>query len=206
MVVDYFIVKILHISSFMVTDDSHVTDMLKPWGYQAKAIGNDEFVRTETHYESGRAKAETGKMFWQLSKADREKYKVTKEVTYTKDELAWPDDILFRTWDFFGVHLDAKLLEGSFVDLGKALGSQISEEKRNELVGSYPSLFDGADDDDDQEVVYTLSSVIRESNWRKERAAATLRRILAASAAGRQRRRRVSQQELLRLVRRWRLK
>lgn len=147
MTVDFFIVKILGITSYMITDESYVSDMLKPLGPKAKDIGNGEYVITQTHFEAGRAQKETGKMFWHLSKEEREKYKVVRDVVYKKDELAWPEDILFRTWDFFGVHLDPKFLEGSFVELGTELSSKISVEKRNELIGSYPSLFDGAEDE-----------------------------------------------------------
>lgn len=147
MTVDYFIVKILNIKSFMVTDRSYVSDMLNPWGHKATPIGNDEYTVTQTGFEAGRAQKETGKLFWKLSEAEREKYKVVKVITYKKEELAWIDDILFRTWDFFGVHITEESLKGSFVDLGKELSSQISEEKRNELIGSYPSLFDGPDDE-----------------------------------------------------------
>lgn len=141
MVVDYFIVKILGINSFMITDESYISDMTKPWGHKTTPMGNDEYKRTETHFDAKKAQEETGKLFFKLSRKEREKHKVVHEVIYQKDELAWPDDILFRTWDFFGVHLDAKFLDGSFVELGKELSSQISEEKRNELIGSYPSLF-----------------------------------------------------------------
>lgn len=145
MVVDYFIVKILGIGSFMVTDESYVSDMLRPWGHKAKDLGNGKYSLIQTSYEAGRARQETGKAFWKLTEEEREKYKRVKEVILNKEDLAWVDDLVFRTWDFFGVEIEEKDLQGSFVDLGKKISSQLTEEKRNELLGSYPYLFDDAE-------------------------------------------------------------
>jgi hypothetical protein len=140
MIIDFFIIKILGINSYMITDSSYVSDMMKDKASDGKQISQDEWEFTSTYYESGKAKQETGKHFFQLTPQERERYKKTKTYIAHRSELVFEEQILAQVKELFGVEIEASDLDGSFVDLGFKISSKISPEKRKELEKEYLNL------------------------------------------------------------------
>src|SRR5690606_30862760 len=79
---------------------------------------------TQTYYESGKIKQETGKHVFQLSEDERKKYEKKRVTKLHRSEVVFDSVLLLKVKDLFGVDLDAKFLDGSFVDLGKEISSK----------------------------------------------------------------------------------
>lgn len=134
--IELFISKILGIRSFMITDDSYVSDFLPTLAGDGREEG-DYFLYDQIQYDAKRAHEETGKLFFQLNKKEREKYRLEIVQKVHRSEVVFEQDLIDQTKDLFGVEITKDHLQGSLVDLGKHLSSNITAEKRHELDKKY---------------------------------------------------------------------
>lgn len=132
-IIDLFIIKILGITSFFVSDESYVSDMRSYVASKGKQISENEWEFNQTMFDAPKAKEETGKDFWQLSREEKKKYKKVVSFKLHRKDVSFDEDIIAQVKDLFGAEITSKDLEGSFVNLGMVISKQVTPEKRIEL-------------------------------------------------------------------------
>lgn len=127
MLIELFIIKVLGIESFMITDESHISDMRSNISSQGKQISDTEWEFTHITYKRG------NKPFWELT--DEERKKLERVITHkvSKEDVSFDEDIIKDTYEIFGVQLEPKDLVGPFTTLGLKLSQGLTPEKRKEL-------------------------------------------------------------------------
>lgn len=140
MIIDFFIIKILGIKNFMITDESYVSDMLSFRSQHGVQVDNDYWEFTQIFYESQKVIEATGKHLMQLSKKERAQFAQKRVTKLHRSEVCFDEVLLLKIKELFGVEIEAKFLDGSFVDLGMAISQKLSPQKRQELMQAYPNL------------------------------------------------------------------
>lgn len=134
-IVNVFISKILGIKSFFISDDSRIDDMRSFVDAFGNKVSDNEWKFKQTSYDTDRMRKETGKEFFEASKELRSKYKQESSFILERIDVSFDQDIIDKTKELFGASIDRSDLRGTFVDLGKKISSQLTPEKRKELVG-----------------------------------------------------------------------
>lgn len=133
--IELFIVHVLGIElGFMITDRSYVSDMRSFVASKGKQINENQWEFTQEYYQG------SPKPIFMMPPEEREKYKKVKVMVLDKEDISFDEDLIAKTKDLFGVEITSDDLDGSFVDLGLKIGSQISPEKRIELMELHKQL------------------------------------------------------------------
>lgn len=135
--IELFIVHVMNIEpGFLITDESYVSDMRSFTSSQGKQINDHQWEFTQEYYQG------SPKPIFMMPPEEREQYKKVKTFVLEKHEISFDEDLIAKTKELFGVEITSEDLKGSFVALGLKIGSQISSEKRAELMKLHKQLGD----------------------------------------------------------------
>lgn len=134
-VIDYFIIKILKIEKFFISDRSYVSDMIiwdKEDGVQ---INDTEWEFTSTYYSIPKDDPirKEKKSLFDLSPEDKEKYKIVKKDVVNRDKIVFIEDLPQKTKEVFECDIDPDLFNGTFAALGFEISKKITPKKRKEI-------------------------------------------------------------------------
>ena len=129
-----FIIKVLGVETYLITDDSFVSDFLPLLAEQGTQIDLEHWEFEITRFDLKKARQETNKNFFELSKEEREQYKITEKQILHKEELVFTQSLIDKIKEVFGVEVSPDILEKSVVEAGFIISSLITPENRIKLL------------------------------------------------------------------------
>lgn len=141
-IIDFFVVKVLGIKEFLITDESFVSDFCLFLDTRGKQTETGQWAFSYRQLNLQKIKKELGEVsIWELPAKDRKKYMESKVQLVDDEDVIKVSSLQEKTTEVFKVKIPKKYLTGSLVELGVEISKRISPQVRKQLEEAYPTLF-----------------------------------------------------------------
>lgn len=136
LVAEIFVSEVLGFKSFLITEDTSVSDF-RPNSEAHAVKKGDKYEFTQAFYDPQEVLAATGKHLWHLTPEELKTFEKTSVQLLEKSEVSFDSDIIEKTKEIFGVTISAELLNGKLSEVSKEIVQKISSNKKTEITKQY---------------------------------------------------------------------